>query len=369
MLKVYTEKWGQNEESLRQQALKEAHPRSRERLLALYDICRGQNATQVGIRTGRNPQTVMGWVHRYNAEGPESMRYRHSGGYTSVLSSEVQRGLDQCIREALSWSKIPPQKRQGSTPPRWTLKRLVAWVKEKFNIECCRETVRKCLKKLGFSWKKARKLLNKANPNKRAEYIETLNALFEELLRDNNHLLIYIDEAHIHLDTDEGYGWSIQGERFWISSSSPGRAKVSFYGIYLYNLGKVKILPYDCANGLNTIEVLNLLRQECPSNKMTVVWDGAPYHRSTIVKEAAENLNINIQPLPGYSPDFMPVEHLWQWLREDVTYHTCYDTKQHLISQVEVFEKQVNASPHNVADRLWTQKHLDPLIEKLRVST
>ena len=23
------------------------------------------------------------------------------------------------------------------------------------------------------------------------------------------------DEAHIHLDTDEGYGWSIEGERFF----------------------------------------------------------------------------------------------------------------------------------------------------------
>ncbi|NEO74662.1 winged helix-turn-helix domain-containing protein, partial [Moorena sp. SIO3H5] len=34
---------------------------------------------------------------------------------------------------------------------RWTLKRLVRWVNDTFKIECCRETVRKCLKKLGFS--------------------------------------------------------------------------------------------------------------------------------------------------------------------------------------------------------------------------
>ena len=31
--------------------------------------------------------------------------------------------------------------------------------------------------------------------------------------------------------------------------------------------------------------------------------------------------NIDLVPLPGYSPDFMPVEALWRWLREDVTYH------------------------------------------------
>jgi hypothetical protein len=31
-------------------------------------------------------------------------------------------------------------------------------------------------------------------------------------------------------------------------------------------------------------------------------------------------LQIELVPLPGYSPDFMPVEALWRWLREDVTY-------------------------------------------------
>ena len=38
----------------------------------------------------------------------------------------------------------------------------MGWVKETFAIDCSRETLRKLLKQLGFSWKKARKLLNKA---------------------------------------------------------------------------------------------------------------------------------------------------------------------------------------------------------------
>jgi hypothetical protein len=34
----------------------------------------------------------------------------------------------------------------------------------------------------------------------------------------------------------------------------------------------------------------------------------------------------------------MPVEHLWAWLREDVTYHTCYETEEQLSGQVELFQ-------------------------------
>lgn len=88
------------------------------------------------------------------------------------------------------------------------MKRLVNWIEKEFNLKCCRESVRKTLKNLGFSWKKARKLLNKANSKKRAEFLATLQSLLDDALH-NGHLLIFIDEAHIHLDTDEGYGWSI----------------------------------------------------------------------------------------------------------------------------------------------------------------
>jgi len=81
MLKVEVERWCQTAESLRQQALKATHPRTRERFLALYEISRGKCATEVGRESQRNPQTIMAWVHRYNKEGQESMVYRRSGGH------------------------------------------------------------------------------------------------------------------------------------------------------------------------------------------------------------------------------------------------------------------------------------------------
>ena len=60
---------------------------------------------------------------------------------------------------------------------------------------------------------------------------------------------------------------------------------------------------------------------------------------------------------------------LWQWLREDVTYHTCYDKEDKLIAQVKQFEKLINADPWQVADRLWVKTSLESGQEKLRFST
>ena len=131
----------------------------------------------------------------------------------------------------------------------------------------------------------------------------------------------------------------------------------------------MKIFPYSKADQFNSIEVLKNLRSEFHDPEITVIWDGAPYHRARAVKEALEALQINLEPLPSYSPDFMPVEHLWQWLREDVTYHTCYQSTDELILRVDLFQKDINAKPLDISDRLWVKNHLDPDEEKLRVST
>jgi transposase len=61
-------------------ALNAAHARSRERFLALHAIAEGACATQVAARTGRHPQTVMGWLHAYNEHGPEALTYQRTGG-------------------------------------------------------------------------------------------------------------------------------------------------------------------------------------------------------------------------------------------------------------------------------------------------
>jgi transposase len=241
-------------------------------------------------------------------------------------------------------------------------------VGERFGVRYCRETLRAALHRLGFSWKKAKKLLGRADPEKRRAFLARLGRLLAGARR-GRHLLVYWDEAHIHQDTDLGYGWAERGRRFWVASSSPGlAAKLSFYGLYFYNEGTVRLWPYPRANGTHTIEALRRLRVEWPERPLLVLWDGAPYHRAACVREAAAKLGIKLVPLPGYSPDFMPVEALWRWLREDVTYHYCHPTPEDLGCRVAAFQARVNCDPCTASDRLRVKRHLDPNEEKLRFS-
>ena len=90
MLQPDFSKWNQTADDLFQLSREAAHPRSRERYLALYAIGTKQsNATQWAKATGRENapwgHPVMGWIHVYNAQGPEAVAYQHSGGCPPFL--------------------------------------------------------------------------------------------------------------------------------------------------------------------------------------------------------------------------------------------------------------------------------------------
>src|SRR3954447_15421823 len=265
MLRVEYARWGQAPADLRQLATSAPHSRTRERFLALYEITQESCATRVAERTRRHPQTVMEWLHLYNTRGPEALAYQRTGGRPPFGPRAKPGSAKQAVPPS-----APPAPRPWAAPrrpppappvagadptPRWTLRRLVGWVRERFGQTCCRETLRAALHRLGLSWKKAKKLLGRADPERRQAFVEQIQDLLAGAQHDR-HLLVYLDEAHIHQDADLGYGWAERGRRLWVASPSPRLSdKLSFYGLYLYNEGEVRLWPYARANGEHTVDV------------------------------------------------------------------------------------------------------------------
>jgi hypothetical protein len=86
MIRVEIQKWGQSLDDLRRLALQAEHPRTRERFLALSLIADGtHNATTWAVHFGRQDETVLRWLHSYNAKGPDALTYRRTGGPAPLL--------------------------------------------------------------------------------------------------------------------------------------------------------------------------------------------------------------------------------------------------------------------------------------------
>jgi hypothetical protein len=87
MVRPDVAKWDQTLADLRRLSIEADHPRTRERFQALYMIGSEQsNATAWAAESGRCDETVLHWVHIYNAAGPAALSYRRTGGRPPFLS-------------------------------------------------------------------------------------------------------------------------------------------------------------------------------------------------------------------------------------------------------------------------------------------
>lgn len=82
-----------------------AHPRTRERLLAIFRIAQGDSAAAICRELQRDHHTVLKWAHDFNSGGPSALVYRHSGGAPSRLCSLVPLLID-VVEESCSLAVV-----------------------------------------------------------------------------------------------------------------------------------------------------------------------------------------------------------------------------------------------------------------------
>jgi len=99
MILVEMAKWGQTLNDLRLASVGAPHRRTRERFQALYLIASGRfNATTCAAHVGRQDETVLGWVHRYNEHGPDALAYRRTGGRAPLFRRRRSSGSSRPSR-------------------------------------------------------------------------------------------------------------------------------------------------------------------------------------------------------------------------------------------------------------------------------
>ena len=130
------------------------------RLLAIAMVLEGRSRTEAAKLNGMDRQTLVDWVHRYNASGIEGLVSRKSPGREAFLTKEqkaefaelVSKGPDPAIHKVVRWRCVDLQ----------------AEIKRRWQIEVHTATVAAWLGDLGFTRLQPRPV----HPKKDAE-IET----------------------------------------------------------------------------------------------------------------------------------------------------------------------------------------------------
>lgn len=67
------------------------------RLLALALVLEGRPRAEAAALNGMDRQTLRDWVHRYNTDGVEGLKSRHSPGRTPALTEQQKAELRDLV--------------------------------------------------------------------------------------------------------------------------------------------------------------------------------------------------------------------------------------------------------------------------------
>lgn len=111
----------------------------------------------------------------------------------------------------------------------------------------------------------------------------------------------------------------------------------------LYTLTREESLT-GCASAL----FLKHLRRNT-AEKLLVIWDGSPIHRSEEVKRLLAEVGsdgLHLEPLPAYAPDLNPDEGVWHLLKYVEMRNLCCLDLNHLYRELRLAIRRLRHKPH-----------------------
>ena len=136
-----------------------------------------------------------------------------------------------------------------------------------------------------------------------------------------------MDAAHLIHSVFLGYLWS--NKRLFIRSSS-GRKRYNVLGaLDAVNLKIHKFCNESYINAEVVMKFFKELRKKYGNKPISIFLDNARYQHCKRCIELAEELNIELNFLPSYSPNLNLIERYWKWVKKKCLYSNFYEKFEH----------------------------------------
>jgi transposase len=250
-----------------------------------------------------------------------------------------------------------PPREAGIDLADWHWKVVRRFVSERFGLTLSRSSCRTSLHRLGFVVKRPTKRLLKADEAKREAFVAAYAPLRREA-QTTGATHFFVDEAHFYADVDLRGKWVLTGTPALVDSTSPRYGeKASYYSAVCLETGEVEAMPLAGNSSAETsVSFLQQLRAH-HTPPLVVFWDNAPAHGGDPLRDylATPDLRLRLVRLPAYSPDFNADEHIWAWVRDEVTANTCFGTADKVRAHVDPFLAGLATRTDEVKQRCRTE--------------
>ncbi len=254
------EQWQMEVKDLRRRMILAPTPRERERWYAIWVLAQGWTASATAEALERDPHTIGRWATAFGEGGPAALIFEPTGGSPPPLTKRSRRSQKR------RWSNRPPHRASAwPTGIGWYWKVVRQFVAERFGISLSRSSCLTWLHRLGFAFKRPKKLMLKADQAKREAFVVEYAELREEAGRSEARIF-FADEAHFRADAELRGKWVLKGQPALVESTSPQYGEnASYYSAVCLETGEVEWMELEGnSNSGTSVTFLKQLRRKHP---------------------------------------------------------------------------------------------------------
>jgi transposase len=251
---------------------------------------------------GIHTSTGYVWVRRWNKDGYEGLKESpNQGGRPAILSETDLKRLEEILREK----------------DYWTTKEVRKAIWEKFSADLSDDTIVRLLRhEFGMRFSKPYSIDYRRPVDAEAVLENQLHLVFmllkERGIREDETSIGFVDETRPQNTPNTVRVWSFNKLRIKKNTS---RFKTNTIGFYAIKGTSVQEF-LDDSKGKSIAKFFEHVKEANKDSKAIVaVIDNFASHKSSIVRETIEKLDIYLVFLPPYSPDLNPIEFIWKSIK------------------------------------------------------
>ncbi len=317
-------------------------------------VVEGRSQSEVARLLDVSRQSVNAWVAVFRRDGERALAARRRGrrpGEKTVLTVRQQAQIARAIRE-----KNPDQLRLPGFL--WTRALVCELIERRFGIGVTEKTAGRYLRVWGFSPQKPARRAFEQDPEAVGAWLEErYPAIVARAYRERAQIL-WADEMGLRSDHTAGRSWSPLGQTPVIPGTGQrfGANVVSA----ISNKGRLQFMVFKQRFiAAVFIEFLTRLVRQADGQKVILILDGHPVHRAAKVRRFVEAHaeQIELEFLPGYSPELNPTELLNQDVKTNALGRNRPDSQNELMDDTRSYLRSTQRRPRLVA-RYFDGKHV-----------
>lgn len=273
------------------------------------------SAEAITLMTGYQRRQAYGLRRKYLERGIASITDQRKGQPKELLTRSQRE-------EVIATLKTKTPQDVGYTYAHWTSGLLADYIETKYNVRYKSKTSLYIIfRKSSFTYHKPGRKYHRHDAQEVASFRRRAKEILKKAWQEENTVILCEDEMILSTQTTFQKIWLPKNEYPEIEISNT-RKNRSIYGFLNIKTGAEHAWKAEYQNMFITKNILKELGKTYPTKKLLIFWDGAGWHRGSVVQEFIQNdKNIETVYFPRYAPEENPQEHVWKNGRSAITHN------------------------------------------------